>query len=222
MTSPKLPPLPRHSWPFGAKFNDKDMNAHYLKGYNDAIAATQAQGVPDGWQLVPKEPTDAMIRAALHLDLSYMPGHDGPDRAAVYKAMLTSAPPAPQAKPQPLDVKKFARAIKSAACAERDQRIAELEERNRDLYEDVQRFKEHALNEKAARLELERQLEEARKVYRAMLVSTPPASQASVAFCTYPKCQTTGMTCAGTCARADVAPQEPPQKPQPLSADASK
>ena len=64
---------------------------------------------------------------------------------------------------QPLDVKKFARAIESAACAERDQHIAELEERNRDLYEDVQRFKEHALNEKAARLELERQLEEARK-----------------------------------------------------------
>jgi hypothetical protein len=58
---------------------------------------------------------------------------------------------------------EFARAIESAACAERDKRIAELEERNRDLYEDVQRFKEHALNEKAARLELKRQLEEARK-----------------------------------------------------------
>ena len=41
-------------------------------------------------------------------------------------------------------------------------RLAELEQRNRDLYEDVQRFKTHALNEKAARLELERQLEEAR------------------------------------------------------------
>jgi hypothetical protein len=88
---------------------------------------------------------------------------------------------------------KFARAIESAACAERDARIAkleaentklrtvpmkyrrmafnaelqvkvaELEDRNRDLYEDVQRFKGHAMNEKAARLELERQLEEARK-----------------------------------------------------------
>lgn len=43
------------------------------------------------------------------------------------------------------------------------QRIAELEQRNSDLYEDVQRFKKHALNEKAARLELERQLEEAHK-----------------------------------------------------------
>lgn len=57
---------------------------------------------------------------------------------------------------------RFARAIEAAACAERDKRIAELEERNRDLHEDVQRFKKHALNEKAARLELERQLEEAR------------------------------------------------------------
>ena len=58
---------------------------------------------------------------------------------------------------------KFARAIETAACAERDARIVELEERNRDLYEDVQRFKEHALNEKAARLELERDLAEAHK-----------------------------------------------------------
>ena len=43
------------------------------------------------------------------------------------------------------------------------QRIAELEQRNSDLHEDVQRFKKHALNEKAARLELERHLEEAQK-----------------------------------------------------------
>ena len=56
-----------------------------------------------------------------------------------------------------------ARAIESAATEPLLQRIAELEQRNRDLYEDVQRFKKHALNEKAARLELERQLEEARK-----------------------------------------------------------
>lgn len=42
------------------------------------------------------------------------------------------------------------------------ERIAELEQRNSDLHEDVQRFKKHALNEKAARMELERQLEEAR------------------------------------------------------------
>ena len=43
------------------------------------------------------------------------------------------------------------------------ERIAELEQRNSDLHKDVRRFKKHALNEKAARMELERQLEEARK-----------------------------------------------------------
>lgn len=64
---------------------------------------------------------------------------------------------------QPLDVKAFARAIESAATEPLLQRIAELEQRNRDLYEDVQRFKEHAQNEKDARLALERQLEQARK-----------------------------------------------------------
>ena len=68
---------------------------------------------------------------------------------------------------QPLDVKAFARAIEAAATEPLLQRIAELEQRNSDLYEDVQRFKEHALNEKAARLELERQLEEARAVLKA-------------------------------------------------------
>lgn len=41
-------------------------------------------------------------------------------------------------------------------------RVTELEQRNSDLREDVQRFKKHALNEKAVRLELERQLDEAR------------------------------------------------------------
>ena len=51
---------------------------------------------------------------------------------------------------------------KTDKLAERDARIAELEQRNSDLDEDVQRFKKHALNEKSARLELERQLEEAR------------------------------------------------------------
>ena len=98
MNTPKLPPLPHQLFlPSCLGFTEEQMNVHYLKGYNDALAAIKAHGVPDGWQLVPKEPTDEMVRAALHLDLSYMPGHDGPDRAAVYKAMLASAPPVPQA-----------------------------------------------------------------------------------------------------------------------------
>ena len=61
-----------------------------------------------------------------------------------------------------------ARAIESAATEPLLQRIAELEQRNRDLYEDVQRFRKHAMNEKAARMELERQLEEARKASDAI------------------------------------------------------
>lgn len=57
----------------------------------------------------------------------------------------------------------FARAIEAVVTEPLLQRIAELEQRNSDLHEDVQRFKEHALNEKSARLELERQLEGARR-----------------------------------------------------------
>lgn len=59
--------------------------------------------------------------------------------------------------------KHMATEIESAACSDRDARIAELEQRNRDLHEDVQRFKEHALSEKDARMALERELAEARK-----------------------------------------------------------
>lgn len=54
-------------------------------------------------------------------------------------------------------------AIESAACADRDARIAELEQRNADLHEDVKRFRNHALNEKDARMVLEQELAEVRK-----------------------------------------------------------
>jgi len=48
------------------------------------------------------------------------------------------------------------------ALSFRDQ-VAELEQRNRDLYEDMQRFKEHALNEKDARMAIERELDAAKE-----------------------------------------------------------
>ena len=48
------------------------------------------------------------------------------------------------------------------AVSFRDQ-VAQLEQRNRDLWEDVQRFRAHALNEKEARMALERELEAVRK-----------------------------------------------------------
>lgn len=57
-----------------------------------AIAAMEAQGVPDGWQLVPKEPTQEMCAADFDCEDSI-----GIDSARTcYKAMLASAPPAPQ------------------------------------------------------------------------------------------------------------------------------
>lgn len=56
-----------------------------------AQPAQKQEPVPAGYQLVPVEPTDKMVQASLHLDLSYMPLQEGYDRAAVYKAMLAAA-----------------------------------------------------------------------------------------------------------------------------------
>jgi hypothetical protein len=65
-----------------------------------AQPAPKQEPVPAGYQLVPVEPTDKMVQASLHLDLSYMPLQEGYDRAAIYKAMLEVAPtPAQPAKP---------------------------------------------------------------------------------------------------------------------------
>lgn len=55
-------------------------------------AAEQTAQQEQGWKMVPVEPTDKMVQAAHHLDLSYMPGQEGADRAAIYRAMLSAAP----------------------------------------------------------------------------------------------------------------------------------
>jgi len=47
--------------------------------------------IPAGYVLVPAEPTEAMVQAAGHIDLSYMPGQEGADRAAIYRAMIAAA-----------------------------------------------------------------------------------------------------------------------------------
>ena len=44
-----------------------------------------------GFVLVPAEATDAMVQAAGHIDLSYMPGQEGADWAAIYRAMIAAA-----------------------------------------------------------------------------------------------------------------------------------
>lgn len=75
-----------------------------------------------GLRLVPVEPTDQMVQAAHHIDLSYMPGQEGADRAAIYRAMIAAAPQ-PAVQQGDADVEG---AIKSAffrffgAGAERD------------------------------------------------------------------------------------------------------
>lgn len=62
--------------------------------YGITALAAPAPAVPSVWKLVPVEPTDAMVQAAHHIDLSYMPGQEGADRAAVYRAMLSASPAA--------------------------------------------------------------------------------------------------------------------------------
>ena len=59
---------------------------------HDTRPQPAAPAIPEGWKLVPMEPTGAMVQAAHHLDLSYMPGQEGADRAAIYRAMLAAAP----------------------------------------------------------------------------------------------------------------------------------
>ena len=85
----KLPPLPDHPEPRVMAWSELEKRA--IREYGEAcaiaaIAAIEAQGVPDGWQLVPKEPTLEMIR---QLNVSGYMVHK-------YRAMLASAPPAPQ------------------------------------------------------------------------------------------------------------------------------
>lgn len=67
-----------------------------LRAEIESLKQQLAQRVPDGSKLVPVEPTDAMVQAAHHLDLSYMPGQEGADRAAIYRAMIHAAPAQPE------------------------------------------------------------------------------------------------------------------------------
>lgn len=72
-----------------------DGHANVIRFARAVLAlAAPAPAVPSGWKLVPVEPTDAMVQAAHHIDLSYMPGQEGADRAAVYRAMLSASPAA--------------------------------------------------------------------------------------------------------------------------------
>lgn len=55
-------------------------------------AAALRLAVPEGFVVVPREPTNEMVLATVRIDLSYMPGQESADRIAVYRAMLAAAP----------------------------------------------------------------------------------------------------------------------------------
>lgn len=113
MNAPKLPPLPtpfrRSGQQIAEDGNDKvfcdlfsseQMQAHYLKGYNDAIAASTAQSVPDVWR-------DALQRIADWNSHAVMLGveHGSNGVRDFYRQIaidaLASAPPAPQCAGDP-------------------------------------------------------------------------------------------------------------------------
>lgn len=48
--------------------------------------------VPDGWQLVPKEPTQEMVRACASAARAYMQEHGGNSPQVMWSAMLAAAP----------------------------------------------------------------------------------------------------------------------------------
>lgn len=71
------------------------------------LSAPCAVEVPEGWQLVPKDPTFEMAKAAIDLDPKS-------DLDAKYKAMLSAAP---QVVTKPVDVAAVRRqAFEEAAC----------------------------------------------------------------------------------------------------------
>jgi hypothetical protein len=83
--------------------------------YTPLYTAPQPQPltVPQGWKLVPVEPTDAMIHAAANLDfLTFV--EDAPTYADTYKAMLAAAPEAPAV--QTVSIQRFFRVEEELAA----------------------------------------------------------------------------------------------------------
>lgn len=88
----KLPPLPEPSWPFGSKYNGKDMQAY-------AIAAIEAQGVPDDadvWCEYVAEMVGAYISEPVGSEK--VKAIAGIIRRRMPQRFFASAPPAPQVK----------------------------------------------------------------------------------------------------------------------------
>jgi len=80
-----------------AKGDARDVAAYcaFLWHHGERTAPAQPVGVPDGWAMVPREPTETMIEAADDTD---SPGGDPcatPDYAVAYSAMLAASPQPP-------------------------------------------------------------------------------------------------------------------------------
>lgn len=108
----KLPPMPKPHTPpvFATAANTQSVKAgyelggyektpplfdeHQLEAYAREAVRLNAQAVPDGWKLVPIEPTDEM-------EMAWDDAHgDGSPFHSMYSAMLSAAPAAPQPAPQ--------------------------------------------------------------------------------------------------------------------------
>lgn len=77
----------------GKPYNWREVSKALYDSHDDRcrrVLYTSPQ-VPEGFALVPVEPTDKMVQATLHIDLSYMPGQEAADRVAIYRAMLGAA-----------------------------------------------------------------------------------------------------------------------------------
>jgi len=161
-----------------------------LKAENDTLRAQLSeksigQGVPDGWQLVPKEPTQQMFDAGEDTFECAYTGTPTSSPARVWSAMLTSAPPAPQSSQQkpllfseiwdndaimevnadarlPFEmIERFVRAIEAAATEPLLQRIAELED-------SLSAWRRNAELADQANREIERELEKEKQYVKEM------------------------------------------------------
>lgn len=78
-------------WSCGWSFEDGYINVQRV------LASRLAKQAPGGWMLVPKEPTEAMMRAGADFHSDLMEADDDPSQsqdefAVIYRAMLAAAP----------------------------------------------------------------------------------------------------------------------------------
>lgn len=91
----------------------KEFNA-LVRDVIQEFASRRAQVVPDGWKLVPVEPTEGMLKAAWERGIR----EEAPDPYYAYKAMLAAAPQPPEsAQLDDINVADMAQAVDSKEAA---------------------------------------------------------------------------------------------------------